>query len=75
MLRYQLYQELSQAYTWKRYEKVEEVNNYYYKLSINENILMHLDLYISDLEDLDPELSKNLLWVLKNDVSGLGTTF
>lgn len=32
-------------------------------------------MYISDLEDIDPELTKNLLWILENDISELCLDF
>ena len=32
-------------------------------------------MYINDLEDLDPELAKNLFWCLENDVIDEGLTF
>ena len=34
-----------------------------------------LPLYISDLEDIDPDEANNLNWVLENDVTGLSLTF
>ena len=36
---------------------------------------MQKDLFIKDLEDVDGELCRNLLWTLENDVSDLGLTF
>ena len=31
--------------------------------------ILGLDLYISDLNDIDPSLAKNLIWMLNNDIS------
>ena len=31
--------------------------------------ILGLDLYISDLDDIDPSLAKNLIWMLNNDIS------
>ncbi|EAS04336.2 kinesin motor domain protein (macronuclear) [Tetrahymena thermophila SB210] len=33
------------------------------------------ELYINDLEDIDPDLAKNLMWILDNDVSNLYLDF
>lgn len=45
---------------------------------MTKSFLKHLtgkDLYISDLEDLDPEQSKHLHWVLENSVEGYLLTY
>jgi len=34
-------------------------------------IFLDKNLYVHDLEDIDPELSKSLVWMLDNDVEDL----
>lgn len=54
------------------------LSNYSCEIDFTRSFLKQLlgnDLYISDLEDIDPELTKNLLWVLENDISELGVYF
>lgn len=41
-------------------------------------LLTEKDLYINDLQDIDPEVARSLIWMLNNDVSSmseLGMTF
>jgi len=33
------------------------------------------DLYIKDMEDIDPVEAKNLLWILDNKIDNLGMNF
>lgn len=37
--------------------------------------LLHLPLVLGDLDDIDSSLSKNLQFILENDVQDLGATF
>lgn len=34
-------------------------------------MMVDRNLYVSDLEDIDPELSRNLIWMLENNVDDL----
>jgi len=50
------------------------------EVDLSRSFLKHIlrkDLYISDLEDIDADLTKNLLWILENSIDGTdhGLTF
>ncbi|KRX10841.1 HECT-domain-containing protein [Pseudocohnilembus persalinus] len=48
------------------------------EVSLTKSFLKHIlkkDLYISDLEDIDPEQYNNLNWMLQNSVDGLDMNF
>lgn len=51
------------------------------ELSLTKSFLKHLlnaTLFVEDLEDIDPEMAKSLLWILKNDIGdddALGLSF
>ena len=48
------------------------------ELDLTKSFLKHIlgkPLFISDLEDIDPDLAKNLIWMLDNDITELYLTF
>lgn len=55
------------------------INNWTLEVSFAKSFLKHIldkPLYIGDMEDIDEELSKQLEWLLKNDIDeDLGITF
>lgn len=54
------------------------IDGYHTSLQLTKSLLKHIlkkDVYVQDLEDIDPELSKNLLWILENEVEGLDLDF
>lgn len=47
-------------------------------ISLSRSLLKHIlgrDLVLSDLEDIDPDLAKNMKWILENDAEDLGMAF
>ncbi|KAL4482579.1 hypothetical protein ABPG72_005822 [Tetrahymena utriculariae] len=48
-------------------------NKYINQNNLNKKCFTKLEknLYVKDLEDIDPELSRNLMWMLENDVDDL----
>lgn len=54
------------------------IDNFECDICLTRNFLKHIlnkDLYISDLEDYDPELCRNLTWMLNNEITGLEQYF
>ena len=54
------------------------IKNINVEVDLTRSLLKHIfkkDLYIADLDDIDAELSKNLQFILDNDVSELGMSF
>ena len=55
------------------------LSDYVCEINFTKSVLKHIlgkDLYIADLGDLDGDLSKQLLWILKNKVDeNLGCYF
>ena len=54
------------------------IKNINVEIDLTRSLLKHIfkkDLYIVDLDDIDAELSKNLMFILENDVSDLGINF
>ena len=54
------------------------IKNINVEVDLTRSLLKHIfkkDLYIADLDDFDTELSKNLQFILDNDVSDLGMNF
>ncbi|EAS06148.2 HECT domain ubiquitin transferase (macronuclear) [Tetrahymena thermophila SB210] len=50
------------------------VENWHFDINFCRSFLKHMlkkNLYVKDLEDIDPELSRNLMWMLENDVDDL----
>ena len=48
---------------------------YYIKSLLNTNLFLEKILYVSDLEDIDPDLTRNLQWTLENYVEDLDFNF
>lgn len=45
------------------------------EVDLTRSLLKHIlkkDLYIKDLEDIDPDVAKNLIWMLSNDIESMG---
>jgi len=57
------------------------IENWNLEVSFAKSFLKHIlnqNLYVKDLEDLDPEYAKNLEWILNNQIleeDELGITF
>ncbi|KAL4487295.1 hypothetical protein ABPG73_005805 [Tetrahymena malaccensis] len=54
------------------------LDNFVCEIDLTRSFLKQIlgkELYINDLEDIDPDLAKNLMWILDNDVSNLYLDF